>query len=341
MSRPLQQFPLTRLRRSRSSQWARDLVQENQLTVRDLIYPMFVHEKSESEQAISSMPGISRYNLKTLVERAIEAKQLGIPAVAIFPVVDSARKDARGSYALNADNIVCQAIKAVKDACPDLGIICDVALDPFTDHGHDGVLHSSGNGVANDETVELLCEMAVVQARAGCDVLAPSDMMDGRIGEIRLALEQEGFSEKLILSYAAKYASAFYGPFRDAIGSSALSGSDRALGYRDKRGYQMDPANSNEAIREVAMDISEGADWVMVKPGMPYLDVLYRVKKELGVPTFVYQVSGEYAALKFASQNGALDETRCVLESLLAFKRAGADGILTYFAPQVARWLNQ
>ncbi len=340
MSMPNTSFPATRMRRIRSSQWVRDLVSESSVSPKDFIYPIFVHESGEARQPISAMPGVERLSISEAVKQSKRAYELGIPAVALFPAVDPSKKDAFGSYAVNADNVVCRVIAEVKNACPELGIICDVALDPFTNHGHDGLLDSTGQSVDNDRTVAILCEQAVLQAKAGCDVLAPSDMMDGRVGQIRKALDESGFADKLILSYAAKYASAFYGPFREAIGSAALTGRDATLGYRDKRGYQMNPANSNEALREVALDISEGADLVMVKPGMPYLDVLYRVKTEFLVPTFVYQVSGEYACLKFAAQSGALDEKRVVLESLLAFKRAGADGILTYFAIQAAEWLQ-
>jgi porphobilinogen synthase len=323
-------FPRTRMRRSRRDLWSRDLVRENALTAHDLIWPLFVHDK-DAEEKVASMPGVSRWSIDALVVRAKEAKDAGIPAIAIFPVIDPSKKSPDGDEAQNPENLVCQAVRAVKEAVPDLGIICDVALDPFTTHGQDGVLR--GGEVHNDETVERLCAQALVQADAGCDVIAPSDMMDGRIGKVRDALDHAGHSHVRILSYAAKYASGFYGPFRDAVGSATN------LGQGDKRTYQMDPANGDEALREVAIDLSEGADWVMVKPGMPYLDIVRRVKDTFAVPTFVYQVSGEYAMLRAAAQNGWLDWDKVILESLLSMKRAGADGVLTYAALEVAQRL--
>jgi porphobilinogen synthase len=276
---------------------------------------------------------VSRLSLDRLVVAAKEAHALGIPAVAIFPCTPADRKSPGGEEAVNPHNLVCRAIAALKSEVPGLGVICDVALDPYTTHGQDGLLRQGE--VVNDPTVEVLCQQAVVQARAGCDVVAPSDMMDGRVGAIRRSLDQAGFTQVAILAYAAKYASAFYGPFRDAVGSAGN------LGSGDKKSYQMDPANTDEALREVALDLAEGADMVMVKPGMPYLDIVSRVKREFAVPTFAYQVSGEYAMLAAAAQNGWLDRRKCVLESLLAFKRAGADGVLTYFALEVARWLSE
>jgi len=318
------------MRRSRRDPWSRDLVRENALTAHDLIWPLFVHDK-DAEQTVTSMPGVSRWSIDALVARAKEASEAGIPAIAIFPVIDPSKKSPDGDEAQNPDNLVCQAVRAVKSAVPDIGIICDVALDPFTTHGQDGVLRHGD--VHNDETVERLCAQALVQADAGCDVIAPSDMMDGRIGKVRDALDHAGHDHVRILSYAAKYASGFYGPFRDAVGSATN------LGQGDKRTYQMDPANGDEALREVAIDLSEGADWVMVKPGMPYLDIVRRVKDTFAVPTFVYQVSGEYAMLRAAAQNGWLDWDKVILESLLAMKRAGADGVLTYAALEVAQRL--
>ena len=328
------QYPATRLRRTRRHEWTRRLVREHTLTVDDLIWPLFVHDPGTgpARVAIPSMPGVERLSIDELVIEAREAVALGIPAIAIFPVIDAALKTPDGEHAHDPDNLVCRAVRAVKQACPELGVICDVALDPFTTHGQDGIVRDGY--VVNDLTVTALCQQALVQAAAGCDVLAPSDMQDGRIGAIRSALEAEGFHDALILSYAAKYASAFYGPFRDAVGSA------KNLGGGDKRTYQMDPANSDEALREVAMDLEEGADMVMVKPGMPYLDIVRRVKDRFGVPTYAYQVSGEYAMLAAAGQLGFLDQERVMLESLLSFKRAGADGILTYAAKTVARSLR-
>jgi len=325
-------FPSTRLRRIRRHPWLRRLVAEHHLSVDDLIWPVFVHDGREPRVRVNAMPGVFRYSIMQLVEEVGIARALGIPAIAIFPATDAAKKTDDGAEALNRDNLVCRTVRAVKSAYQDIGVICDVALDPYTSHGHDGLLRDGY--VVNDETVEVLCRQAVIQAEAGCDVIAPSDMMDGRIGAIRRALDEAGFSHVLILSYAAKYASAFYGPFRDAVGSASN------LGSGDKRTYQMDPSNTNEALREVALDIDEGADFVMVKPGLPYLDIVARVKSTFAVPTFVYQVSGEYAMLQAAAERGLLDRDKVMLESLLAFKRAGADGILTYFAVDAARLLN-
>ncbi|MBV8121571.1 MAG: porphobilinogen synthase [Alphaproteobacteria bacterium] len=319
------------MRRNRRDPWSRKLVAENLLSVGDLIWPVFVHDQGHKE-AIASMPGVFRLPISALADAAGEAAALGIPAIAVFPAIDPALKDAEGGEALNPGNLVCRAVAAVKRSVPDIGVLCDVALDPFTSHGHDGVIR---NGyVDNDETVALLRRQAVIQAEAGCDIIAPSDMMDGRVGAVRDALDEAGFMHVRIMSYAAKYASAFYGPFRDAIGSKT------ALGSADKRTYQMDPANGDEALREVALDLQEGADMVMVKPGMPYLDVVRLVKEAFRVPTYAYQVSGEYAMLHAAAQNGWLEGDRAVMESLIAFKRAGADGILTYAALDAARALK-
>ncbi len=325
-------FPKTRLRRMRQTPWLRDLAQETRLTPANLVWPAFVHEHTHDEP-IAALPSQSRLSLASLVMKAREARDLGIPAIAIFPVIDPALKTDDGAEALNPDNLVCRAVKAVKAAVPDLGIICDVALDPFTSHGHDGLLRDGV--IVNDETVELLCRQAVVQARAGCDVIAPSDMMDGRVGAVRAALDEAGFTHVAILSYAAKYASAFYGPFRAAIGSA------RNLAGGDKKTYQMNPANSDEALREVALDLAEGADMVMVKPGMPYLDIVRRVKETFGVTTAAYAVSGEYAMIECAAAAGSLDKERAVLESLLAFRRAGADFVLTYHALYAAALLRK
>jgi len=320
------------MRRNRRTDWSRRLVAESNLTVDDLIWPLFVHEGVDKRTDIGSMPGVQRLSVDRLVDAVGEAADLGVPAVALFPVIDPARKTLDGDEAWNPENLVCRAVRALKDAHPGIGVICDVALDPFTSHGQDGILIEGY--VANDETVEALCKQAVNQARAGCDVNAPSDMQDGRIGAIRQALDDAGFPLNQILAYSAKYASAFYGPFREAVGSSSN------LGSADKRTYQQDPANGDEALREVSLDIDEGADMVMVKPGMPYLDVLWRVKQAFGLPTMVYQVSGEYAMLHAAAANGWLDLDKVMMESLVAFKRAGADGVLTYFALDVARKLR-
>jgi porphobilinogen synthase len=321
----------TRLRRNRKADWSRRLVRENSLSVDDLIWPIFVLDGEGRREPIASMPGVERLSIDLAVAEAIRARGLGIPCLALFPYTDPALRDARGSEALNPDNLVCRATRAIKSAVPEVGILTDVALDPYTDHGHDGLIEDGV--ILNDETVAVLVQQALVQSAAGCDIVAPSDMMDGRIGAIRAGLDAAGFAQVQIMAYAAKYASAFYGPFRDAIGTHAtLQG--------DKRTYQMDPGNTDEAIREVALDLEEGADFVMVKPGMPYLDIVRRVKDTFEVPTFAYQVSGEYAMIEAAARNGWLDGDKAMMESLLAFKRAGADGILTYFAPRVAARLK-
>ncbi len=330
-AQPFGAYPRIRLRRNRRDDWSRRLIAEHTLNSGDLIWPVFVHDETAARAPIASMPGVDRLSIATLVDAASEAEALGIPLIAIFPATPAALKTPEGDEAINPDNLVCRAVRAVKAAVPELGVLCDVALDPFTTHGHDGVLRQGE--VANDETVAILCRQALVQAEAGCDVIAPSDMMDGRVGAIRDALDAGGFAQVRIMSYAAKYASAFYGPFRDAIGSRS------SLGKADKRTYQMDPANSDEALREVALDLAEGADMVMVKPGLPYLDIVRRVKDRFGVPTYAYQVSGEYAMLAGAVERGWLDPS-VVLETLLGFKRAGADGILTYSAVDVARRLK-
>jgi porphobilinogen synthase len=329
----LGQFPQTRLRRLRQHDWSRRLVSESHLSVDDLIWPLFVTEGGKHREPVASMPGVERLSIDLLVEAVGSAVKLGIPAVALFPITEPGRKTPDGEEAVNPENLVCRAVRAVKQVHGQaIGVICDVALDPYTSHGQDGLVRDGH--VVNDETIGVLCRQAIVQAEAGCDVIAPSDMMDGRVGAIRRALDESNFERILILSYAAKYASAFYGPFRDAVGSAAN------LGSGDKRTYQMDSANANEALREVALDLAEGADMVMVKPGMPYLDVVRQVKDVFAVPTFAYQVSGEYAMICAAAQNGWLDRSKTILESLLAFKRAGADGILTYFAAEVARMLQ-
>jgi porphobilinogen synthase len=316
-----------RPRRNRKSEWARRMVRENVLTTDDLIWPMFVVDGNNTRTPIASMPGVDRLTVDQAVRDAERAAKLDIPCIALFPYTEPSLRDETGSEALNPDNLVCQSVRAIKREFPDIGVLCDVALDPFTSHGHDGLI--ADGKILNDETVAVLVRQALVQAEAGCDVIAPSDMMDGRVGAIREALDDEGFVDVQIMSYAAKYASAFYGPFRDAIGSAkTLTG--------DKRTYQMDSANSDEALREVELDIAEGADMVMVKPGMPYLDIVRRVKDTFGMPTFVYQVSGEYAMIAGAARNGWIDGERAMMEALLGFKRAGADGILTYFAPQAA-----
>jgi len=324
-------YPTVRMRRNRRTAWSRRLVAENVLTPADLIWPIFVVEGRGVRQAVASMPGVSRLSVDLAVEAAQEAVSLGIPVVALFPYTNPRLRTDDGREALNPENLVCTATRAIRDAKLDVGVLLDVALDPYTSHGHDGLMHEGE--IVNDATLEVLVRQALVQAEAGCDIIAPSDMMDGRVGAIRAALEAYGRSNVQIMAYAAKYASAFYGPFRDAVGSSATL-------VGDKRTYQMDPANADEALREVALDIAEGADMVMVKPGMPYLDIVARVKDAFGMPTFAYQVSGEYAMLMAAAQNGWLDGDKVMLESLLAFKRAGADGVLTYFAPRAARLLK-
>jgi len=328
---PLGAYPRVRLRRNRRDEWSRRLVAEHALTPADLIWPVFVHDGKEARQPVASMPGVDRLSIAALIDAAGEAKGLGVPLIAIFPATPPECKTPDGEEALNPENLVCRAVRAAKAAHPDLGVMCDVALDPFTTHGHDGVLRHGD--VANDETVAILCRQALVEAEAGADVIAPSDMMDGRVGAIRDTLDAKGFEHVRIMSYAAKYASGFYGPFRDAVGSKS------ALGKADKRGYQMDPANGDEALREVALDLAEGADMVMVKPGLPYLDILRRVKEQFRVPTYAYQVSGEYAMLQAAIERGWLDPS-VVLETLIAFKRAGADGVLTYSALAAAKRLR-
>ncbi|MBJ7539289.1 porphobilinogen synthase [Marinomonas transparens] len=326
-------FPFTRMRRMRKEDFSRRLMREHRISSDDLIYPMFVIEGNNSREHIPSMPGIERVSIDILLEEAAELVDLGIPMIALFPVVSNDKKSLLAEEAYNPNGLAQRAVKALKEAFPELGVMTDVALDPFTTHGQDGIIDESGY-VLNDVTVDTLVKQALSHAQAGADVIAPSDMMDGRIGEIRNELETEGFINTLIMAYSAKYASAYYGPFRDAVGSSTN------LGKGNKFTYQMDPANSNEAIREIMLDLDEGADMVMVKPGMPYLDIVRRVKTELEVPTFVYQVSGEYAMQMAAFQNGWLDKDTVMMESLLAFKRAGADGILTYFAKDAARLLK-
>jgi porphobilinogen synthase len=320
-----------RLRRNRKAEWSRRLVRENVLTANDLIWPIFIVEGTTGRQPVGSMPGVERLTIGEAVREAERAASLNIPAIALFPYTDPALRDPTGSESLNSRNLVCRAVREIKKAVPGIGIICDVALDPYISHGHDGLM--DGERILNDETVALLARQAVLQAEAGADIIAPSDMMDGRVGAIRTALDDAGFQGVQIMAYAAKYASAFYGPFRDAIGTSATL-------VGDKRTYQMDPANSDEAIREVLLDLEEGADMIMVKPGLPYLDIVHRVKNTFAVPTFAYQVSGEYAMIKAAAANGWIDGERAMMESLMAFKRAGADGILTYFAPDVAEKLK-
>jgi len=324
--------PNIRMRRMRRDDFSRRLMRESSLTVDDLIYPMFVIEGSATRESVPSMPGVERVTIDELLKEAELLTRLGIPAVALFPVVDESRKTLDAAEAFNPDGLAQRAVIALKQAYPDLGVITDVALDPFTTHGQDGLINDTGY-VLNDETVQVLVKQALSHANAGADIVAPSDMMDGRIGAIRQALESNGYIYTRILSYAAKYASSYYGPFRDAVGSA------KNLAGGNKFNYQMDPANSNEALWEVALDIQEGADMLMVKPGLPYLDIVYRVKQQFGLPTFAYQVSGEYAMTMAAIQNGWLDEKAIILESLLCFKRAGADGILTYFAKKVAPWL--
>lgn len=325
------QYPATRMRRNRIKAFSRRMLAEHKLSVDDLIWPLFVIEGEDKAEPVASMPGVSRHSIDRLVTQAREAEALGIPAIAVFPSIDPALKDNEGTLAGDGDNLVCRAVRAVKQACPELGVICDVALDPFTDHGHDGIL--SDGEIVNDETVAVLCRQAVCQADAGCDIIAPSDMMDGRVAAIRAALDDAGHQNVQIMSYAAKYASGFYGPFRDAVGAGKLAGGD------GKASYQMNPANSDEAMHEISLDLAEGADIVIIKPGMPYLDILGRAKAEFGVPCVAYQVSGEYAMIKAASANNWLDGERAMMESLLGFKRAGADAILTYFAPDAARLL--
>lgn len=327
-------FPATRMRRMREHDFSRHLMRENRLHTDDLIYPMFVTETSQRREPVASMPGIDRLNLEELVKEAAEIQQLGIPAIALFPVIKTGNKTDTAEESFNPEGLVQRAVRALKHSVPDLGIITDIALDPYTSHGQDGLIDKKGY-VLNDETVQVLIQQALSHAEAGADIVAPSDMMDGRIGAIRATLNETGFINTRILAYSAKYASAFYGPFRDAVGSATN------LGSSSKDTYQMDPANTDEALREVALDIQEGADIVMIKPALPYLDILYRVKHQFGMPTFAYNVSGEYAMLKAAAQNGWLDERKVILETLLSIKRAGADAILTYHAKQVAHWLNE
>ncbi len=326
-------FPAIRMRRLRRHDWTRKLVAETSLSASDFIWPIFIVDGEKRREAVSSMPGVDRLSVDLVPAAAEEAAKLGIPVIALFPYTDPALKTADGREATNTNNLVCRATRALKKSVPQIGVLCDVALDPYTNHGHDGVLDGNNENIANDETLEILVRQALVQADAGCDIIAPSDMMDGRIGAIRSALEASGHKDTMIMAYAAKYASAFYGPFRDAVGSAkALIG--------DKRTYQMDPANGDEALREVALDIAEGADMVMVKPGMPYLDLVRRVKDTFGMPTFAYQVSGEYSMLMAAIERGWFERDRVILESLTGFKRAGANGILTYFALHAAKLLK-
>jgi porphobilinogen synthase len=327
---PLSAYPALRMRRLRQADWIRRMVRETTLQPSDLIWSMVVHE-GEGRVPVASMPGVERLSVAEAAKAAKEARALGVPAIAVFPYIDGEKKDAKGSEATNPEGLVCRAVKAMKAASPEVGIMCDVALDPFTDHGHDGLIEDGR--ILNDASVERLVEQSLVQAEAGCDIIAPSDMMDGRVAAIRSALEAANFQDVMIMAYAAKYASAFYGPYREAIGSAkALTG--------DKKTYQMDLGNTHEALREVALDIAEGADMVMVKPGMPYLDIVRRVVEAFQMPTFAFQVSGEYAMLMAAAQNGWLEEERAILESLSAFKRAGCAGIITYFAPRAARLLS-
>ena len=332
--KPQERFPSTRMRRMRRDEFSRRLMRENSLSADDLIYPLFILEGKKQRQAVDSMPGIERLSIDELLREAEELLKLSIPAIALFPVVPAEKKSERAEEAYNPEGLVPQALAAIRKEFPELGLITDIALDPYTSHGQDGLIDDTGY-VMNDATVEVLIKQALCHADAGADIVAPSDMMDGRIGAIRNALEYSGHHNTRILAYSAKYASSFYGPFRDAVGSAGN------LGGGNKYSYQMDPANSDEALREVALDIREGADMVMIKPGLPYLDIVQRVKSELGVPTFVYNVSGEYAMLKAASQNGWLEERAVVLESLLACRRAGADAILTYFAREAAGWLQE
>jgi len=329
----LGRYPQRRMRRLRRDDFSRRMVREHVLTPDDFIYPVFVVEGSKIEQPVPSMPGVSRLSLDRLIPVAERCLSLGIPALALFPAIEPSLKTPDGAEAANPAGLIPRVVQTLKRQFPELGVMTDVALDPYTSHGQDGILDAQ-NRILNDETIAILCKQALTQAEAGVDIVAPSDMMDGRVGALRAALDQKGFIHARIMAYSAKYASAFYGPFRDAVGSAAN------LGKADKMTYQMDPANGAEALWEVGLDLAEGADMVMVKPGMPYLDIVRQVKDRYGVPTFVYQVSGEYAMLKAAFQNGWLDERKCVLEALLAFKRAGADGVLTYFAMDAAQWLR-
>ncbi len=325
------QFPTTRMRRNRRTPWSRRLIAENTLSAADFIWPIFVVDGAKTRIAVPSMPNVERLSIDLAVKAAEDAARLGIPVIALFPYTEPSLRSENGDEALNPDNLVCKAVRAIKKNVPEIGVLCDVALDPYTSHGHDGLLRDGE--IVNDATVEVLAQQALVQAEAGCDIIAPSDMMDGRVSAIRRALDAKALSHVQIMAYSAKYASGFYGPFRDAVGSTgALKG--------DKRSYQMDPANGDEALREAALDIAEGADMIMVKPGMPYLDIVIRIKQAFRVPTFAYQVSGEYSMIMAACQNGWLDPDKVILESLMAFKRAGADGILTYFAMDAAMRLK-
>jgi len=324
-------YPAARPRRLRQTDWVRRLTREHRLSVDDLIWSLVIHDGADDEVPVAAMPGVARLSVRAAAQAAKRAAKLGIPAIAVFPYIDAAKKDAHGREALNPNGLVCTAVRAMKDAASDVGIMVDVALDPFTDHGHDGLLQDGR--ILNDETVKVLAEQALIQVKAGADIVAPSDMMDGRVGAIRSALDAEGRQDTLIMSYAAKYASAFYGPYREAIGSAkALQG--------DKRTYQMDFGNSDEAMREVALDVAEGADMLLVKPGIAYLDIVARVKCEFGLPTYAFQVSGEYAMIKAAAANGWIDEDRIIIETLTAFKRARADGVVTYFGARAAELLG-
>ena len=329
-------YPATRLRRLRRHDWTRRLVAENTISPADLIWPIFLIDGNRKREPVASMPGVDRLSVDMAVKAAEEAAKLGIPVIALFPSTNPALKSDDGLEAINANNLVCRSVRAIKKAVPEIGILCDVALDPYTSHGHDGLIRDGD--VHNDSTVQVLVRQALVQVEAGADIIAPSDMMDGRVGAIRAALEEQGHPNALIMAYAAKYASAFYGPFRDALGSAKVTSASLKAG--DKRSYQMDPANGDEALREVALDLEEGADMVMVKPGMPYLDLVRRVKERFAVPTFAYQVSGEYAMLSAAFEKGWLDRDRAIIETLTGFKRAGASGILTYFAIEAAKLLK-
>ncbi|HWE99041.1 MAG TPA: porphobilinogen synthase [Caulobacteraceae bacterium] len=333
---PLASYPALRLRRLRQADWVRRLVRETTLTPSDLIWSTVIHG-GEGRVPVPSMPGVERLSVAEAAKAAREARSMGIPAIAVFPHIDAEKKDPAGALAADPEGLVCRAVRAMKEAAPEVGIMCDVALDPFTEHGHDGVVE--GGRILNDPTIERLVEQALVQARAGCDILAPSDMMDGRVGALRSALEAEGLQDVMIMSYAAKYASAFYGPYREAIGSGTL-GTGSVDNPADKKTYQMDPGNSDEALREVALDVAEGADMVMVKPGLPYLDIVRRVVEAFAMPTFAFQVSGEYAMIMAAAGNGWLDRDRAILESLAAFKRAGCAGVISYFAPVAARLIG-
>ena len=328
----LNSYPRIRMRRNRMSKFSRRLVSENNLTVDDLIYPIFITYGSNKKEKIDSMPGIYRFSLDLLEKEINDISSLNIPAIAFFPKIDNKLKSSDGKEAINKKNLVCEAIKISKKTNPQLGVICDVALDPYTDHGHDGIIVN--NHIDNDETLKILCQQSLVQAEAGCDIIAPSDMMDGRVGLIRDTLDENGYINVQIMSYAVKYASAFYGPFRDAVGSSLN------LSQKSKKSYQMDPKNSDEALREIELDLQEGADMVIIKPGMPYLDIIHKVKEKFKVPTYAYQVSGEYSMIKGGIDRGWFDEEKIIFESLIAFKRAGCNGIITYFAPYVAEKLN-